>query len=185
MAEERDEVVSQGPRLEKKMAYRPDREADYVADHDHSYAPRDDSRNEATYFHGIRDRVQRAVDRVLVTPQILLTERAEGFTHQIGLLGTGQRRDAGFTAVAGRPRRNVSACWLLPLSRPVECNTVAHQMMFLRSMGRRILLRILFSHNGFLNVGCEYAACSGFHSIGSILVDITAHSHRSATDARP
>jgi hypothetical protein len=25
-------------------------------------------------------------------------------------------------------------------------------------MGRRSLLRILWSHNGFLNVGCEYAA---------------------------
>ena len=67
----------------------------------HSYAPRDDTRSEATYCHDIRDRVQRAVDRVLVTAQILLTEGAEGFTHQIDLLGTGQRRYAGFTAVAG------------------------------------------------------------------------------------
>ena len=100
MAETRDEVVSQGPRLEK-MAYRPDREGDCVADHDHSYAPRDDTRNEATYVHDIRDRVQRAVDRILVTAQILLTEGAEGFTHQIDLLGIGQRRYAGFTAVAG------------------------------------------------------------------------------------
>ena len=60
MAENRDEVVSQGPRLEKKMAYRRDREADRVADHADSYAPRDDTRSEATYFHDIRDRVQRA-----------------------------------------------------------------------------------------------------------------------------
>jgi hypothetical protein len=130
MAEERDEVVSQGPRLETKMAYRPDREADYVADNDHSYAPRDDTRNEATYFHDKCDRVQRAVDRVLVTPQILLTEGAKGFTHQIGLLGTGQRRYAGFTAVAGS-QRNISACWLVPMSRPVE-HTVAHELMLLR-----------------------------------------------------
>jgi hypothetical protein len=100
MAETRDEVVSQGPRLEK-MAYRPDREGDCVAHHDHSYAPGDDSRSKATYFHDIRDRVQRAVDRILVTAQILLAEGAEGFTHQIDLLSTGQRRDAGFTAVAG------------------------------------------------------------------------------------
>ena len=65
MAEIRDEVVSQGPRLEKKMAYRRDREGDCVADnHAHSYAPRDDTRNEATYWHDSRDRVQRAVDRV-------------------------------------------------------------------------------------------------------------------------
>ena len=68
MAEARDEVVSQGPRLEK-MAYRPDREGDCVADYDHSYAPCDDTRSKGTYFHGIRDRVQRAVDRVLVTAQ--------------------------------------------------------------------------------------------------------------------
>ena len=53
------------------------READYVADHHHSYAPRDDTRDEATYCHDIRDRVQRAVDRVLATPQILLTDGAE------------------------------------------------------------------------------------------------------------
>ena len=79
MAEIRDEVVSQGPRLEKKMAYRRDREGDCVADnHAHSYAPRDDTRNEATYWHDSRDRVQRAVDRVLVTAQILLTESAKG-----------------------------------------------------------------------------------------------------------
>ncbi len=64
-------------------------------------APCDDTRSEATYCHDIRDRAQRAVDRVLVTAQILLTEGAEGFTHQIDLLGTGQRRYAGFTAVAG------------------------------------------------------------------------------------
>src|SRR6476469_8772991 len=83
------------------MAYRPDREADYVADHHHSYAPCDDTRSEATYCHDIRDRVQRAVDRILVTAQILLTEDAEGFTHQIDLLSTGRRRYAGFTAVAG------------------------------------------------------------------------------------
>jgi len=76
MAEVRDEVVSQGPGLEQ-MAYRSDREADYVADHHHSYAPRDNTRDEATYCHDIRDRVQRAVDRVLATPQILLTEGAE------------------------------------------------------------------------------------------------------------
>ena len=76
MTENRDEVVSQCPRLEK-MTYRSDREADYVADHHHSYAPGDDSRSEATYCHDIRDRVQRAVDRVLATPQILLTEGAE------------------------------------------------------------------------------------------------------------
>ena len=57
MAEVRDEVVSQGPGLEQ-MAYRSDREADYVADHRHSYAPRDDTRDEATYCHDIRDRVQ-------------------------------------------------------------------------------------------------------------------------------
>jgi hypothetical protein len=36
-----------------------------------------------------------------VTAQILLTEGAEGFTHQIDLLSPGQRRYAGFTAVAG------------------------------------------------------------------------------------
>ena len=118
MAEIRDEVVSQDPRLEKKMAYRRDREGDCVAgNHAHSYAPRDDTRNEATYCHDSRDRVQRAVDRVLVTAQILLTESAKGFTHQIDLLGTGRRRYAGFTAVAGEPRRNISACWLVPLSR--------------------------------------------------------------------
>ena len=118
MAEIRDEVVSQGPRLEKKMAYRRDREGDCVADnHAHSYAPRDDTRDEATYCHDIRDRVQRAVDRVLVTPQIPLTEGAEGVTPQIDLLSTGQRCYAGFTAVAWRPRRNISACWLVPLSR--------------------------------------------------------------------
>jgi hypothetical protein len=69
------------------MAYRPDREADYVADHHHSYAPCDDTRSDATYCHDIRDRVQRAVDRILVTAQILLTEGAEGFTHQVDLLG--------------------------------------------------------------------------------------------------
>jgi hypothetical protein len=100
MTEVRDEVVSQGPRLEEKMTYRPDREADYVADHHHSYTPGDDTRNEATYCHDIRDRVQRAVDRVLVTPQILRTEGAEGFTHQVNLLGTTQRHYTGFTAVA-------------------------------------------------------------------------------------
>ena len=103
------------------MADRSDREADSVADHHHSYAPGDDTRDEATYCHDIRDRVQRAVDRIVMTPQILLTEDAEGFTPQIDLLSTGQRRYAGFTAVAWRPRRTISACWLLPLSRPVEC----------------------------------------------------------------
>src|SRR6476620_9706774 len=108
MAKVRDDVVSQGPGLEK-MAHRPDREADYVADHHHSYAPGDDSRSEATYCHDIRDRVQRAVDRVLVTPQILRTEGAEGFTHRVDLLGTTQRHYAGFTAVAWRSRRNSSA----------------------------------------------------------------------------
>ena len=56
------------------------------------------------------------------------------------------------------PRRTISACWLLPLSRPVECNTASHQLMLLRAMGRRSLLPILWSHNGFLNVGCGYAA---------------------------
>jgi len=134
MAEVRDEVVSQGPGLEQ-MAYRSDRETDYVADHHHSYAPRDDTRDEATYCHDIRDRVQRAVDRVLVTPQILLTEGAEGVTPQIDLLSTGQRCYAGFTAVAWRPRRNISACWLLPLSRPVPSygvHTVADELMLLR-----------------------------------------------------
>ena len=35
---------------------------------------------------------------------------------------------------------------------------MAHQLMLLREMGRRNLLQILWSHNGFLNVGCEYAA---------------------------
>src|SRR4051812_17039274 len=90
MAEVRDDVVSQGPGLEK-MAYRSDREGDRVADHDHSYAPGDDSRSEATYCHDIPDRVQRAVDRVLVTAQILRREGAEEFTHQIGLLSTSQR----------------------------------------------------------------------------------------------
>jgi hypothetical protein len=100
MTENRDEVVSQCPRLEK-MTYRSDREADYVADHHHSYAPRDDTRSEATYRHDIRDRVQRAVDRVLMTPQIRLTEGAEGVTPQVNLLGTTQRHCAGFTAVAG------------------------------------------------------------------------------------
>src|SRR6478609_4719184 len=167
MAEAQDEVVSQGPRLEKKMACCPDREGDHVADHAHSCAPRDDTCNETTHFHDSRDRVQPAVDGVLVTPEILLTEGAKGFTHEIDLLGTGQRCYAGFAAVAGRPGRNILACWLLPLSRLVECNKVAHKMMFLRWMGRRIPLRILLSHNGFLNVGCEYAACSGFHSIGA------------------
>ena len=135
MAEVRDEVVSQGPRLEKKMAHRRDREADSVADHRHSYAPRDDTRDEATYCHDIRDCVQRAVDRVLVTPQILLTEGAEGVTPQIDLLSTGLRCYAGFTAVAWRPRRNISACWLLPLSRPVPSygvHTVADELMLLR-----------------------------------------------------
>ena len=117
MAEVRDEVVSQGPRLEKKMAYRRDREADGVADHHHSYAPYDDTRDEATDCHDSRERVQRAVDRIVVTAQILRTEGAEGVTPQIDLLSTGQRCYAGFTAVAWRPRRNISACWLLPLSR--------------------------------------------------------------------
>jgi hypothetical protein len=101
MKDVRDEVVSQGPRLEKKMAYRRDREGDYVADHAHSYAPRDDTRNEATYCHDIRDRVHRAVDRIVVTAQILRTEGAEGFSPQIDLLSTGLRCYAGFTAVAG------------------------------------------------------------------------------------
>ena len=119
MAEARDDVVSQGHRLEK-MAYRPDREGDCVADHDHSYAPCDDTRSKATYFHDIRDRVQRAVDRILVTAQILLTEGAEGFTYQIDLLSTGQRRCVGCTAVAGAKTEHFG-CWLLPVSRPVEC----------------------------------------------------------------
>ena len=61
MAEARDEVVSQGPRLEK-MAYRPDREGDRVADHAHSCTPRDDRRSQASRVHDIRDRVQRVVD---------------------------------------------------------------------------------------------------------------------------
>ena len=174
MAEARDEVVSQGPRLEK-MAYRSDREGDRVADHDHSYAPGDDSRSEATYCHDSPDRVQRAVDRVLVTPQILLTEGAEGVTPQIDLLSTGQRCYAGFAAVAGRPGRNILACWLLPLSRLVECNKVAHKMMFLRWMGRRILLRILLSHNGFLNVGCEHAACWALPTSGPEVPDPSAN----------
>ena len=72
------------------------------------------------HSHDILDRAQRAVDRVLVTPQILLTEGAEGFTHQIDLLGTSKRHYAGFTAVAGGQRPNTSACWRLPLSRPVK-----------------------------------------------------------------
>ena len=74
----------------------------------------------ANHFHDILDRAQRAVDRVLVTPQILLTEGAEGFTHQIDLLGTSKRHYAGFTAVAGGQRPNTSACWRLPLSPPVK-----------------------------------------------------------------
>ena len=83
---------------------------------------RDGARPElsANHFHDIRDRAQRAVDRVLVTPQILLTEGAEGFTHQIDLLGTSKRHYAGFTAVAGGQRPNTSACWRLPLSPPVK-----------------------------------------------------------------
>jgi len=48
------------------MAYRPEREADDVADHHHSYTPRDDTRSEATCCHDTPDRVQRAVDRILV-----------------------------------------------------------------------------------------------------------------------
>ena len=115
MAEIRDEVVSQGPRLEKKMAYRRDREGDCVADnHAHSYAPRDDTRNEATYCHDSRDRVQRAVDRVL--------------------------------ALDGSTSRFAN----------------------------------LWSHNGFLNVGCEYAACPGSPGIGPI-----RRVRRRATDAVP
>ena len=35
---------------------------------------------------------------------------------------------------------------------------MAHPLMLLREMGRRSILRILWSHNGFLNVSCEYAA---------------------------
>jgi hypothetical protein len=134
MAEKRDEVVSQGPRLEKKMAYRRDREADYVADHDDSSASRDDTRSEATYFHDIRDRVQRAVDRVLVTAQILLTEGAEGFTHQIDLLSTGQRRYAGFTAVAGAKTEHFG---LLATAVEPSCgvHTVADELMLLRLNG--------------------------------------------------
>ena len=135
MAQDRDEVVAQGPRLENKMAYRRDREGERVAEHAHSEAPRGDTRNEAPYFHDIGERVQRAVDRVLVTPQILLTEGAEGVTPQIDLLSTGQRCYAGFTAVAWRPRRNISACWLLPLSRPVPSygvHAVADELMLLR-----------------------------------------------------
>jgi hypothetical protein len=90
------------------MAYRPDREADYVADHHHSYAPREDTRNEATYCHDIRDRVQRAVDRVLVTPQILLTEGAERFTHQIDLL----EQVSGITPQSPGAKTEHFGCWL-------------------------------------------------------------------------
>ncbi len=137
MAEVRDEVVSQGPGLEQ-MAYRRDREADYVADHHHSYASCDDTRDEATYCHDIRERVQRAVDRIVVTAQILRTKGAEGVTPQIDLLSTGLRCYAGFTAVAWRARRNISACGLLSLSRPVpSCgvHTVADELMLLRLNG--------------------------------------------------
>jgi hypothetical protein len=73
------------------MAYRRDREADRVADRDRSHAPRNDTRNEATYCHDNPDRVQRAVDGILVAPQILLTVGGEGVTHQIDLLSTPQR----------------------------------------------------------------------------------------------
>jgi hypothetical protein len=95
----------------EKMAYRPDREGDRVTDHAYSYAPRDDTRNETTYLYDIRDRMQRAVDRILVTLQILLTEGAEGFTHEVDLLGTSQRHYAGFTAVPGAKTEHFG-CWL-------------------------------------------------------------------------
>ena len=117
------------------MAYRRDREGDCVADQGHSYAPRDDSRSEATYCHDSPDRVQRAVDRVLVTPQILLTEGAEGFTHQIDLLSTAQRRYAGFTAVA----RDQDGTFRPLLATAVEpscvVHTVANGLMLLRLDG--------------------------------------------------
>ena len=43
---------------------------------------------------------------------------------------------------------------------------MAHQLMLLRSMDRRGALRTLWSHNGFLNVGCEHAACWALPNIG-------------------
>jgi hypothetical protein len=46
MAEDRRELVPQGPGLEK-VGYYSDRGAGHYADHAHSYAPRHDTRSQA------------------------------------------------------------------------------------------------------------------------------------------
>jgi hypothetical protein len=124
------------------MAYRRDREGDRVADQGDSYAPRDDGRSEATYCHDSRDRVQRAVDRVLVRLKYcsrkalkdslirsISSEQVSGVTPDSPQSPGAKTDHFGLLATAVEPSCGV--------------HTVAHQLMLLREMGRRNLLQIL------------------------------------------
>jgi hypothetical protein len=85
--------------------------------------------------HDIRGRVQHAVDRIVVTAQILRTEGAEGFTPQIDLLSTGQR----VLRRIHRSRMAVKTEHFGVLATAIEpscgVQTVADELMLLRLNG--------------------------------------------------
>jgi hypothetical protein len=65
------------------MGHHSNRSAGRYADHAHSYAPRNDSRDDTSQHHDVPDRRQRFGDAVLVTAQQPVSVSIKGFTHLI------------------------------------------------------------------------------------------------------